>query len=265
MILELARDRPVDRPVARVVDARCKLVREQPAVDLEQLEGEHPDVVELLEEPADELLGLRLRCGDGRRPRAAQDAVAVHVLGEGPEAGLAVSAADGDDRQLAVEGHDLLGQLVLAELLVERHPTLTLPVVAEPPRLDERRQPRVGERAEPGRRDPEAREQLLLDQPVLPQLERQRRWQGRNGAGRLDRHVLELVRDDGRTGGELTECLWIVVRRDDELANLARRRIRRGIEEPELEPERKTCEAEHAPQLAAADAGDERHRHATLC
>ena len=88
---------------------------------------------------------------------------------------------------------------------------------------------------------------------------------GRDGAGRLDRHVLELVRDDGGTGGEPTEGRRIVVRRDDELADLARRRIRRGIEEPELEPEREAGETEHPPQLAAADAGDERHRHATLC
>ncbi len=63
----------------------------------------------------------------------------------------------------------------LAELLVERDAALPLAVVAEPPRLDDRRQPRLGQRAEPGRRDAEALEQLLLDEAVLPQLERERR------------------------------------------------------------------------------------------
>ena len=97
------------------------------------------------------------------------------VLGERPEAGLSVPAAHRDDRELPVERDDLLGQLVLAELLVERDATLPLAVVAEPPRLDDRRQPRFGQRAEPGRRDDEALKQPLLDEAVLAQLERERR------------------------------------------------------------------------------------------
>src|SRR6478736_1466455 len=175
MVLELTRDRTVDRPVAGVVHARRVLVRKQRAVDLEELEREHADVVELLEQPAGKLLGLCLRCGDRRRARDAQDAVAVLVLGERPEAGLTVPAAHRDDRELPVEGDDFLCQLVLAELLVERDAALPLAVIAEPPRLDDRRQPRLGQRAEPGRRNAEALEQLLLDEAVLPQLERKRR------------------------------------------------------------------------------------------
>ena len=102
----------------------------------------------------------------------------MHVLGERPEASLAVPAADGDDRELAVEGDDLLGQLVGRRAPRRADPALPLAVVAEPARLDERRQPRLGERAEARRRDPEAPEELLLDEPVLPSSSAQRRRQG---------------------------------------------------------------------------------------
>ncbi len=67
MVLELARLRAVDRPVARVVHARGELVREQPAVDLEELDREHADVVELVEQAPGDLLRLRLRRTGGRR------------------------------------------------------------------------------------------------------------------------------------------------------------------------------------------------------
>ena len=62
-------------------------------------------------------LGLGLRRVRGRRARHPQDAVAVDVLGERLEARLAVPAADADDRELAVERHQLLGQLVVADRL----------------------------------------------------------------------------------------------------------------------------------------------------
>ena len=51
MVLELARRRALDRPVAGVVDARRELVREQAAADVEELEREHADVAELVEQP----------------------------------------------------------------------------------------------------------------------------------------------------------------------------------------------------------------------
>ena len=41
VLLELAGRRALDRPVTGVVDPRCELVGEQPAVDLEQLERQH--------------------------------------------------------------------------------------------------------------------------------------------------------------------------------------------------------------------------------
>ena len=63
MVLELARRRALDRPVARVVHARRELVRQQRAADVEELEREHADVPELVEEP---------RCRTPRPPLAAR-------------------------------------------------------------------------------------------------------------------------------------------------------------------------------------------------
>ena len=103
-------------------------------------------------------------------------------------------------------------------------------------------------------------EQLLLDEPVLAQLEGKGRRQGRNAADRLDRHVLELVRDDVGSGREARERGRVVVGSHDQLSDLGGRRIRRRVEEAEAEPEREPGEPEHPPELAASDARDERHR-----
>src|SRR5580765_5104942 len=46
VVLELARLGAVDRPVPGVMDTRGKLVREQLAADVEELDREHSDVVE---------------------------------------------------------------------------------------------------------------------------------------------------------------------------------------------------------------------------
>ena len=64
MVLELARLGAVDRPVPAVVDARGELVREQLATDVEELDREHADVAELVEQLRRELLGLA--CGASR-------------------------------------------------------------------------------------------------------------------------------------------------------------------------------------------------------
>ena len=115
VILELARHRAVDRPVARVVDARRELVREQPPLDLEQLDGQHADVAERVEELRRDLLGLTLRRAGRGSARDRQDPASVLVLGERVEGGLAVAAARRDDRQLAIERNDLLRELVVVE------------------------------------------------------------------------------------------------------------------------------------------------------
>ena len=83
VVLELARDGAVDRPVARVVDARRELVREQLPIDLEQLDGEHADVAERVEELRRDLLGCALRSVSRRSAGDCEDPAAMLVLGEG--------------------------------------------------------------------------------------------------------------------------------------------------------------------------------------
>jgi hypothetical protein len=183
----------------------------------------------------------------------------VEILCERIEAGFAVTRPDADDRELPVEQDELLREFVVPQGLVAIHEPLSLPVVAQAPRLDERREPRVAEAAEPRGRDPQRAEELLLVQAVLAQLERLRSRHRTDTRGRLDGDVLELVRDHRGAVGQPVERRRVVVRRHDELADLARTGVRRRVEEPEREPERKAGEAEHAPELTAADACDERH------
>ena len=114
-----------------------ELVRQQPAADLEQLEREHAHVAELVEEPRRVLLRLRLqrlapvraRCGGfrpgGRSRRAGRTR-------------LAVAAAHGEQRELAVERDTLLEDMSGVSPRPCLHQPLALAVVAEPPRLQER-------------------------------------------------------------------------------------------------------------------------------
>ena len=183
------------------------------------------------------------------------------VLGERPEAGLAVAAAHGDDRELAVEGDDLLGQLVLAELLVERDAALPLAVVAEPPRLDDAGSPDSA--SEPNRAVgmPRRWNSCFSTRRSCPSSSASGGGSGGERSDGLDGHVLELVGDDCGAGGELPEGRRIVVGADDELAHLARQaHPAEGSRKRNAQPERETGEGEHPPELAAADAGDERHR-----
>ena len=101
---------------------------------------------------------------------------------------LPIAAADGDDRQFAVERHELFeDERPAAELLprglaivrVSQH-GLPLAVVTEAPRLQHRGQADVADRGvelgarfdrgERRRRDAERREELLLDEPLLATL-----------------------------------------------------------------------------------------------
>src|SRR6188472_1903575 len=261
MVLELACLRAVDRPVSSVVDAWGELVREQPAAHVEELDREYADVVERVDERRADRLGLGLRRVHGRRARHPQDPVSVDVLGDGPEARLPVPAADADDRELAVERDQRLGQLVVADRLRGIDPPLPLAVVAESPCLDERRQPRLLERAEAHRVDVERAKQLLLAEAVLPLLERRGSGNGIDPARGVHGDVLELVGDDVGALDEPVERLGVAVLADDELADLARAGVGRGVEESERQAERQSCEPEHAPELTAADARDAR-RHA---
>src|SRR6187455_2425350 len=131
MVLELARLRAVDRPVPAVVHARRELVREEVAPGLEELDGQHADVAELVEQPRRYLLGLALWGIRRRRARHGQDPAAMLVLRHRIERGLAGASAHRDDRQLALEGDDPLRQFVLVERPVRLDDALSLAVVAE--------------------------------------------------------------------------------------------------------------------------------------
>ena len=185
VVLELARLRALDRPVTGVVHARRDLVRQQLPADVEQLEREHADVLELVEDLRRIRLGdglRRVRSGCTRRP---QDPVLVHVLDEWVETRLAEVAADGDQRQLAVERDALLqdqGRIGIGPLLDE---PLAAAVVAEPPRLQDRREG-LHLVVEPDGRDAEPAEELFLGEPVLRHLERLRRRDRARPPCRLD-------------------------------------------------------------------------------
>src|SRR5205085_3123898 len=72
----------------------------------------------------------------------------------------------------------------------------------------------------------------------------------------LDGNVLELVGDDVEAVGEPVERGRVVVLRGQVLTEAADRRLLRGLEEPELEPERDAGEREHPAELASAENSD---------
>src|SRR5688500_3147054 len=111
MVLELARLRALDGPVTRVVDAGRELVRKQRTVVLEQLYGEHSDVVETVEQlRRDQCAGRLQRGRELRRRRAAdaQDSADVLVLHERIAARVPIEPAHRQHRELAVEGDESL-------------------------------------------------------------------------------------------------------------------------------------------------------------
>ena len=90
----------------------------------------------------------------------------MDVLDERVEARVAVGAANGEQRQLAVERDALLQDVTGVWSLPRLHQALALAVVAEPARLQDRRE-LVDLVVQLRRRDPEPAEELLLDEPVL--------------------------------------------------------------------------------------------------
>ena len=272
--------------MARVVHARRKLVGEQLVTDLEQLDGEDPDVPEVVEEPAGDRLARGLeRGGNGRggRTRRAQDPAGaalggVPVLHERIAPRLACEAAHRENRELAVESDHLLQDRGRAELrpcgldgarAVQHH--LPFAVVAATACLEDRRCADVIERtsqlvtrvdrSERGDGDAEPAEGLLLDEAVLRDLERIRT--GADGvpqllerSGALGGHAFPLVRDGGGASGDVAQRSLVAKRPDDERTECLRRRFGRRIQKPERQPERHPRQPEHPPELPAPE-----HRH----
>ncbi len=228
VVLELARLRAFDRPVPAVVHPRRDLVCEQRAADIEQFDTADADIFERVEQRKDARFRLCLqRAVVAARgcPGAAQDAVAVLVLDDGPAAGLSTLGSHRDDRELARERHERLEDQRDAAEVGPRaidigggpQHRLPLAVVAAAPGLQHRGEAERGDgpievgagvdRVEPRGRDRQITARFLLREPVLGDLERARGRPHRRdrcempcGAGG---HTLPLVRDHARAFGRL--------------------------------------------------------------
>ena len=84
MVLELARDRALDRPVPRIVHPRCHFVEHRAVRGGEELDREHADIIECIGDLAGQFarfLDLRDDRHRGWYGRARQDAPLVVVFG----------------------------------------------------------------------------------------------------------------------------------------------------------------------------------------
>ena len=180
------------------------------------------------------------------------------VLGQRVVGDRAVLAPNGDGRDLALEGDELLDDERHAAEPVPRSVRVRLgaddelaaPVVAQAPGLDHggqsdglqsRLQPDlVVGRGEARRGQAKALEEALLGQAVLRRLQgartREDRRPGRRGANGRDGHVLELERDHVARAGHTLEGVVVVERRADERGDLPGARVRRRVEERKLSP-----------------------------
>src|SRR6185295_7433521 len=152
MIFELAHDTGVERPVTRVVHARRNLVDHEIGLvtaTLEHLNGKHADMAECPGDLAGDgprREGRALR--DARRDTAdGEDPVLVHVFHRIIEFDGAILATHRDDRNFAPEPYqsfehggdtaDRSPSALNLALVADQH--LSLAVIAEPPRLEQRR------------------------------------------------------------------------------------------------------------------------------
>ena len=249
------------------------------AVRDEQLQRQDADVLEFLEHAADVFAGLPLERGiDERRARDRQYSVVVPVLGQRPDGDLAALAAHSYHGHLEVERHPRLGdQPASAEFLdrcravVDRpQDELPLAVVAESACLEYERESDLRSRTlevfdafdgtERRQGDVQRLEQPLFLQAVLSLLEGVQRGEDADIAvelaQRVDRHVLEFIRDDVAVCGNVRKCRRVVERGTDDFADRGRRRILRRIQEQALVAELERRFTEHLAELAGADNAD---------
>ncbi|MND90312.1 hypothetical protein D3C80_823890 [compost metagenome] len=110
MVLELAALGAFDGPVAGVVHARGDLVGLQAAVDFEELEGQHADIVELLEHAAGVVFGQALEQMIFTGNRQAQNAVLVGVVHQRIETSFAITGTHSDQRHFTGERYKAFQQ-----------------------------------------------------------------------------------------------------------------------------------------------------------
>src|SRR5262245_40474595 len=100
MILELTGVGALDRPMARVVNARRHLIRQQMPVSLEEFDRKNADVLERLHGFGCMRLGLGLKLGSGswsRAQRQPQDSVLMVILNQRIECCFTRAIADRDN------------------------------------------------------------------------------------------------------------------------------------------------------------------------
>ena len=279
VVFELAGDRALDRPVARIVDPRGHLVEHRAGTGREEFKRRHPDIVQRF----GHLAGQRARLGHlaqhqrpGRHGRAGQDPAFVDILGAVPEHRGAILPAGQDhaefgaeadqpfiDQRLARKG-DPLGLVVIGD------PPLALAVIAFAAGLEDSGRSDPDQRLvqilarvdrQPRRTAPaELFDEFLLVDPVLRHFQRpgigvQRR--GSQRPQRRNRHILELIGHHRAVGGEGSHRLGIVPVRAGELgANLGRDRIRFGREDMDPVAQLGRGLGQHPPQLPAAQNAD---------
>ncbi len=280
MVLELAGDRTLDRPVAGVVDARGDLVEHRALGRGEELTGEHADIAERLRDLRGQGAGGRHLRPDRRRGghgRAGEDAVLVHVLGAVPIDDPAVRPAAEDHRELAREPHEAfvdqrdIGQVQPFRVGGLHDPPLALAVVAVAAGLEDaggadlRDGPReVGRRIDRGeRRGPAAQpgDEALLAQPVLRRLQRAPVGNGRllERGQRRDGDVLELVGDDRAVVRELCQRFGIVpLGAGERGAHFRRHALGFGRVDVAAVAELRRGDRDHPAELAAAEDADGR-------
>ncbi len=154
MILKLARRRPFNRPVPRVVHPRRHFIRHQFAVTLKKFNRQHSNIIQLFHHAPRRhfrrLLQFRaqVRC---RRNRQPQNSSAMMILDQWIERGFTGTAPRCQNRQLPLKRHKTFqqqrcrGEFSLHEFHVfscSQHP-LPFPVVPHTPRLQHRWQPNL--------------------------------------------------------------------------------------------------------------------------
>ncbi len=296
VVLELARHRPLDRPVPRVVHPRGHLVRQQSRPramrppEIKELNRQHTHVPKPLHDrprvPLRQALQLR-RHARRRRDRGAQNPARVMVLHQRIRSKRAVAPAHRHDRELTLKRHHRLYQarhprpvrplpmrrdpvpVGLKRAIGTDHP-LPLAVIPHAPRLEHRRQSDPRERRTQLRRrgdrrirmhtKPQRREECLLLEPVLRRLQRARnrmdRRQRRQRPHARRRHVLKLQRRGIEPLGKPCQRRPIAKGRTHMLAKRRAARLRIRIQKAQRHPQRPARQRQHPPQLSAAKHAD---------
>src|SRR5262249_8220533 len=106
--------------------------------------------------------------------------------------------------------------------------------------------------------------EVLLDQPVLCRLKRNRRRQHRHKSFQkpraFDRNILEFVGHQLEPARKFLQCLAVVERHRHARCNASHRRFRRRVKKAEVQPQRISRQREHVPELSSAENPDSHAR-----